>query len=136
VKRVLVIDDEPAIAHLVRASLKTASLPCHVEYCSDGAQGRQKATQGGYDLITLDRNMPRMGGIDALKAIRRDPRSANIPVVVITAQKDDGFERLALDLGATVVLAKPFRPHQLGGTLRDILSADQTGPHAAGSDES
>jgi CheY-like chemotaxis protein len=131
VKKVLVVDDEPAIAHLVRASLKAAGLQCRVEYCSDGAQGRRKATEDHYDLITLDRNMPRASGIDALRAIMRDPRSAGIPVVMITAQADRGFERHALELGASAVLSKPFRPHQLANALRQILQPEQNEAEAA-----
>ncbi len=135
VKRVLVVDDEPAIAHLVRASLKAAGLPCAVDYCSNGAQARLKATQGGYDLITLDRNMPLVGGIDALKAIRRDPRSAAATVVIITAQKDRAFEHHALELGAAAVVAKPFRLQQLAATLGQILSQERSGAPAAEGDE-
>lgn len=121
------VDDEPAIAHLVRVSLKAADCPCTVEYCSDGVQGRLRATQERYDLITLDRNMPRAGGIDALKAIRQDPRSANTPVVIITAQADRRFEHDARELGATAVLAKPFRPQQLARALRQILEQGESG---------
>jgi CheY-like chemotaxis protein len=128
----LVVDDEPTIAHLVRASVKAADFPCDVVYCSDGAQARLKATEGQFDLITLDRNMPRLDGESALKAIKGDPRSADIPVVMITAQKDQGFEHRALELGAAAVLSKPFQPRQLAHTLREILAAEHSGTRAPG----
>jgi DNA-binding response OmpR family regulator len=127
-RRVLVVDDEPTIAHLVRASLMSADIRCDVEYCSDGIQGLARATEGRYDLITLDRNMPRMGGLDTLKAIRRNRRSADTPVVMITAQKDQQFERHAIELGAAAVISKPFRPQQLATILRAVLSRDRTDP--------
>jgi two-component system chemotaxis response regulator CheY len=134
-KRILVVDDEPAIAHLIRASLKKAGLPCEVEYCSDGARVQVRAAEGRYDLITLDRNMPFMNGIDALKAIKRNSDLAGIPVVMITAQKDREFERSAIALGATAVLAKPFRPHDLATTLREMVCPEQVEAQTRGGTE-
>lgn len=83
-KRILVIDDEPVVAQLIGLALQKANLEHTLDYCSDGGQGRVKAAEGIYDLIALDLAMPLMDGIAALEEIKRNPRSASIPVVVIT----------------------------------------------------
>jgi len=129
-KKILVIDDEPVIAYMVAASLKMAGVQHTLDYCSDGAQGRTKAAGGGYDLITLDRHMPFMGGAEALTEIKRNPKSARIPVVVITAQRDPDFHKHVTDLGAAALVTKPFQPRQLGDLLRRVLAGQHPEPPA------
>jgi CheY-like chemotaxis protein len=127
-KRILVIDDDPPIARLVGAALKAAGVEHSLDYCSDGAQGVIKATQGGYDLIALDLHMPFMGGVEALKEMGRSEKSAQIPVVVITAQEDPAFHRRARELGAVAVVTKPFSTGDLGNLLRQVLSTELVAP--------
>ncbi len=120
-KRILVIDDEPSVAHLIGLSLRAAKVHHTLEYCSDGSQGRVKAAQGGYDLITLDRNMPLVGGAEVLAEIKRSGRSADTPVVIITAQKDPEFQKSVMELGAAALISKPFRPLELARVLSRLL---------------
>ncbi len=127
-KRILVIDDEPAVAHMISASLRAAGVQHTIDYCSDGAEGRKKATQDQYDLITLDRSMPFMGGAEALKEIKRNAKSASIPVVMITAQNDPEFHKQAMELGAAALVTKPFRPQELADILRQVLAGGNIEP--------
>ncbi len=124
-KRILVIDDDPSIARAIEIVLKAADVEHVLDYCSDGAQGRLKAAQGRYDLITLDLNMPLMGGVEALRELKRDPRSADIPVVVITAQHDDAYHRRVMKLGAAALVTKPFHAEALGSILSQVVSGEQ-----------
>lgn len=121
-KRILVIDDEPLVARLLTEVLKLANLECKLDYCSDGGQGRAKAAQGQYDLISLDLAMPLMDGIEALAEIKRNPKSAHIPVVVVTARRDPAIHQRATELGAAAVISKPFNVWELGNTFRLILA--------------
>jgi len=130
VKKILVIDDEAFVARLIKAALEAADVKHEIDYCSDGAQGRVKAAQGQYDLITLDLHMPFMGGIEALMEIKRNPTSANIPVVVVTAQSDPAFHRRALEMGAAALITKPFRSDELGRVLQQVLTGEPTEPPA------
>ncbi len=131
-KRILVIDDDPPIARMIGATLKAADVEHSLDYCSDGAQGLIKAVQGGYDLITLDLHMPFMGGVEALREIGRNAKSAQTPVVVISGQQDPAFHQRVMELGAVAVVMKPFGPTDLGNLLRQILSGEPVEPPPTG----
>jgi CheY-like chemotaxis protein len=123
-KRILVVDDDPPVARLISAALKAADVEHTIDYCSDGGQGKVKAGQGGYDLITLDLAMPLMDGLEALEQMKRNPRCANVPVIVITARHEEELHQRALALGAAAVLTKPFKPQAVGDILRRTLAGE------------
>ncbi len=123
-KRILVVDDDPPVARLIAAALKAAGVEHTLDYCSDGAQGRAKAAQGRYDLITLDLHMPLMGGVEAIREMKRNPKSAHIPVIVITAQKDPAFHKQAMKFGATTLVSKPFKIEELRTILGRVLAGE------------
>jgi CheY-like chemotaxis protein len=105
--------------------LKSAEVEHSIEYCSDGGQAKMKAGQGGYDLITLDLHMPLMGGIEALREMKENPKSAQIPVVVVTAQNDPAFHARAKEFGAAAVVTKPFAVEELGSLLAQVLAGEE-----------
>jgi CheY-like chemotaxis protein len=134
-KRVLVVDDEPPIGRLISAALDAAGVEHTMDYCSDGGQGRVKAAQGQYDLITLDLHMPLMGGIEALREIKQNPKSAHIPVVVVTGQKDPAFHKRAWELGADALITKPFKVEGLGSILSQLLAGEEVESRAGGGED-
>ena len=127
-KKILVIDDELSVARLIRAALSVADVPHSLEFCTDGGQGRAKAGQEEYDLITLDLAMPLVDGIEALEEMKQDPRLARVPVVVITALTDPALHRRAKELGAAAVLTKPFQLWELVSLFRLLLAGAQVEP--------
>jgi CheY-like chemotaxis protein len=127
-KKILVIDDEPFVARLIGAALDTVGIEHDLEYSSDGAQGKIMAAQAGFDLVTLDLQMPLMGGVEALKEMKQNPKSAGVPVVVVTAQQDPAFHQQLMDLGAAAVVTKPFDPADLGDVLSRILAGEEFVP--------
>lgn len=127
-KRILVIDDDPSVARLVDAALKTAKVEHGLDYCGDGAQGRAKAAQVQYDLITLDIHMPLMGGVEALREIKRNPKSAQTPIVVITGQQDPVFHTRVMRFGAAALVTKPFELEELGLILSKALAGEHIQP--------
>ncbi len=127
-KRVLVIDDELSVARLVRAALQAADVEHTLEFCTDGGQGSTKAAQGEYDLVTLDLAMPFVDGVSALEEMKRNPKSARIPVVVVTALTDRALHRRARELGAAAVITKPFELWELVSVLRLVLAGGEVQP--------
>jgi len=127
-KRILVIDDDPPVARLVKAALDMVRLEHALDYCSDGGQGRAKAAEGGYDLICLDLSMPFMDGFEALGEMKRNPKSAQIPVVVITGAQEPEVPQRVMELGAAAIVTKPFAPRQLVGVLQQVLAGEEPEP--------
>lgn len=123
-KKILIIDDEPPIARLIGAALKTAGLEHAVDYCRDGAQGKIKAAQDEYDLITLDLNMPLMDGFEALEEMKANAKSANTPVVILTAEDDAGLHLRLRQSGAAAIVMKPVSIEDLGALLGRALAGE------------
>jgi len=124
-KRILVIDDDPPVARIVKAALDIVKVEYALDYCSDGGQGRAKAAPGGYDLICLDLSVPFMDGFDALGEMKRNPKSALIPAVVITGAQEPEIRHRVMELGAAAVFTKPFEPVCLGHLLQHTLAGGQ-----------
>jgi DNA-binding response OmpR family regulator len=127
-KKVLVVDDDPVVARLVAAALKEADVEHSLDYCSDGGQGRIKAAGGQYDLITLDLAMPLVGGIEALDELKRNPRSARTPVIVVTALQDLALHERVRAMGAATVIQKPFELWQLVDAVRLVFAGNKIRP--------
>jgi two-component system copper resistance phosphate regulon response regulator CusR len=121
-KRILIIDDDPPIARLIGAALKAEGVEHAVEYCRDGAPGKIKAAQDEYDLITLDLNMPLMDGFEALEEMKSHARSADTPVVIVTAEDDAATHLRLRESGAAAVVTKPLSVEDLGALLGKALS--------------
>ena len=124
-QRILVSDDDAPVARIVKAALDIIKVEHALDYCSDGGQGRAKAAQGGYNLICLDLSMPFMDGFEALGEMKRNPKSAQIPVVVITGAQEPEIRHRVMELGAAAVFTKPFEPVHLGHLLQHILAGGQ-----------
>lgn len=123
-KRVLVVDDEPPIARLISTALDALEIEHTLDYCSDGAQGRTKAARGEHDLIVLDLGMPLMDGVEALSEVKANPKSRDIPVVVLTGMSDPALHARVAELGATAIIMKPCDLDQLGAVLRTALAQE------------
>jgi two-component system chemotaxis response regulator CheY len=74
-------------------------------------------------LIILDLNMPDMHGVDVLKFVRRHHGCRDVPVIVLTTRGDEASRETAMTAGATQYLTKPFVPHVLLSSARDLIPA-------------
>src|SRR5215216_2281163 len=109
--RVLLIDDEQFYFKLIRKTLSESEY--NLEYAKSGSEGLSKIPAFGPDLLIVDLKLPEMDGFEILERLRRDPKYAHMPVIVITA-KDELSEKLrAFELGADDYLVKPFQPEEL-----------------------
>jgi CheY-like chemotaxis protein len=124
-KRILVIDDEPSVARVISLALSAANIEHVLDHCADGAQGRIKAAHGEYDLIALDLAMPLMDGVTALAEMKQNPKSAPIPVVVITGTQDPALQQQVMDLGAAALIAKPFQVQDITNTFTRVLAGER-----------
>ncbi len=110
-KTVLVCDDEKAIVRLIQVNLERMGYDVVVAY--DGKEALEKLRSLTPSLIMLDVMMPHVDGYEVLRSIRRDPRLADIPVIMLTVQAQDGDESAGLELGASMYMTKPFNPQDL-----------------------
>jgi DNA-binding response OmpR family regulator len=117
--RVLVIDDEQAIGHVIRLLLESQGHEVFV--ADDGSRGFALAQRQSPDLVILDVMMPILDGFGVLEALRRDPRTAPIPIVMLSALTGEDVEARCLELGAAAYVRKPFDSDSLLGAIREVL---------------
>ncbi len=103
---VLVVDDEPDTAALIRDTLRTEGFRAVVAH--DGHQALAAVRRKRPDLVILDIMMPDMSGFEVLEALGRDPSLNGLPVVVLTARGDEADAKRGLALGARRYMSKPF----------------------------
>jgi CheY-like chemotaxis protein len=116
--RILHVDDEPDIREIVEIALGL-NAEFQVRACARGADAVATAAEWGADLILLDVMMPGMDGPTTLAHLRRDPRTAAIPVLFMTARAQAREAEQFIALGAQGVISKPFDPMALAFTVRN-----------------
>jgi CheY-like chemotaxis protein len=119
--KVLVIDDEPDVRWLIRMSLERAGH--EVIVAEDGLRGVALAQRQRPAIIVLDLMMPVMDGYSVLAELAKDARTANVPVVVLSARALPDEEGRATEAGARRFLEKPFDPDALTHELNELLAA-------------
>ncbi len=106
--RILIIEDEEAIADLEKDYLELSDFEVEIEHTGD--EGLQKALKEEFDLIVLDLMLPGLDGFEVCKKIREEK---NIPILMVSAKKDDIDKIRGLGLGADDYMTKPFSPSEL-----------------------
>jgi DNA-binding response OmpR family regulator len=115
--KILVIEDQQDIADLVALHLR--DLGYEVNCVHDGLEGLEAASKGTDDLIVLDVMLPRMNGLDILKALRRN--EVNTPILMLTARSTELDRVLGLELGADDYLTKPFSVAELQARVKAMF---------------
>jgi two-component system OmpR family response regulator len=115
-QKVLLIDDDIELVEMLKEYLDQEGF--EVSIAHDGVSGAQMAMQQAYDIIVLDVMMPKLNGIDTLKAIRQQ---SNVPVIMLTARGDNTDRILGLELGADDYVPKPSTPREIVARIRAIL---------------
>jgi two-component system chemotaxis response regulator CheY len=118
--KVLAVDDFPTMRRIVKTLLRQLGY-ANISEAEDGQAALAKLQQEKFDLVLLDWNMPRMTGLELLKAIRSDDTLRHIPVVMITAEgrKEDVLE--AVKAGVSNFIVKPFTAETLEEKLNKVL---------------
>ncbi len=118
------VDDNKVIRQLIRVNLELEGI--EVVTAADGAECLEVVHQVRPDLITLDVVMPRLDGLRTAGRLRSDPRTAGIPLVIVSACTQHEVDS-GLDVGVDAFLAKPFEPQELVRIVQSLVSSS-TGP--------
>jgi len=117
--RVLVVEDEPHIRELVCLHLGLEGYAC--EGVGDGQNALKRAEAERFDLLVLDLMIPGLDGVSLTRAVRNGRTNHDVPILVITARRDESDKVLGLESGADDYLTKPFGVRELVARARALL---------------
>lgn len=118
-RTVLIVDDEAAIREVIAAALEMAG---YRTLEADNAQaGHALIVDQKPDLILLDWMMPNVSGIELARRLKRDPLTAETPIIMLTAKGEEDHKIVGLEAGADDYITKPFSPRELVARLKAVL---------------
>jgi DNA-binding response OmpR family regulator len=126
---VLVVEDEPHIRELIALHLGLEGWTA--ELAADGQSGLDRLRNRRYDLVILDIMLPGLDGLTVLRALRRESPNADVPVLLLTARREETDKVLGLESGADDYLAKPFGVRELVARARALMRRPRTTPDPA-----
>ncbi|MDH5774018.1 MAG: response regulator [Nitrospirota bacterium] len=120
---VLVVDDEKDLVDLVRYHLEKDGLKC-LE-ARDGETALQVARERTPDLIVLDLMLPGVDGLEVCRKLRKDPKTAAVAIIMLTAKAEEVDRIVGLEMGADDYIVKPFSPRELVARVKAVLRRGQ-----------
>src|SRR6476646_3165128 len=117
--RVLVVEDEPNIRELVCLHLRHEGYRCEPE--ADGATALKRAEDEPFDLMVLDVMLPGLDGLSLCRAVRNGRINADVPILMLTARREESDKVVGLESGADDYLTKPFGVRELVARARALL---------------
>jgi len=120
---VLVVDDEKDLLDLVSYHLEKAGLKCLA--ARDGETALQIAKDRLPDLIVLDLMLPGLDGLEVCRKLRKDSKTANVAIIMLTAKAEEVDRIVGLEMGADDYLVKPFSPRELVARIKAVLRRGQ-----------
>ena len=120
--RILIVDDHPTMREAMRLVLADEGFS--VDEAADGARALDLVASDRPDLVLLDLNIPGISGADLLEALKASRATSGIPVVVVTAEDEEG-RQAAMQAGAEGYLTKPFSPRALVRTVEQVLEGSE-----------
>jgi two-component system alkaline phosphatase synthesis response regulator PhoP len=123
--KILVVDDEPSIVHLVASYLKAEGYQVYT--ASDGPSGLKAASTYKPDLVVLDIMLPGLDGLEVLSRLRRE---SDVYVILLTARTEETDKIVGLSVGADDYVTKPFSPRELTARIKAALRRIQAGEGA------
>jgi DNA-binding response OmpR family regulator len=127
--RVLVVEDDPHIRELVLLHLGLEGLQASAS--GDGAEGLQLARTQPFDLIILDVMLPGLDGVTVCRAIRREPHLKDVPILMLTARREESDKVNGLESGADDYLTKPFGIREFVARVRALLRRRRVAANAS-----
>lgn len=119
-KTILTVDDSRTMRDMLRLALTDASFS--VVQAVDGVHGLEVLETSQPDVIITDINMPNLDGFGFINGVRRNPRYASVPILVLTTESDTDKKQRARDAGATGWIVKPFDPVKLVAAVRRVAA--------------
>ena len=117
--KIFIVEDEPSIVQLVKYNLEKQNFKVLVS--NNGEEGLQEIKKTEPDLILLDWMLPDLSGIDICKALRKDTKFKNVPIIMLTARSQEEDKVLGLNVGADDYLPKPFSNPELIARVNALL---------------
>ena len=117
--KIFIVEDEPSIVQLVKYNLEKQNFKVLVS--NNGEEGLQEIKKTEPDLILLDWMLPDLSGIDICKALRKDTKFKNVPIIMLTARSQEEDKVLGLNVGADDYLPKPFGNLELIARVNALL---------------
>ena len=121
--RALVVDDSLALRRSVMYALQRLTQIVCVE-AQDGAEALKKFSQGRFDIVLTDINMPVLDGLKLISHLRSDEANAHVPIVVITTESAEADRARAMKLGASAYLVKPVQANEILQTVQKLLGRE------------
>lgn len=121
--RILVVDDNAQNLELLQAYLE--DLGCQIEIARDGAEAIEIARQRVPDVVVLDVMMPRMSGFQVCEKLKKDPATAGVPIVMVTALNEISDVERALEAGADDFLTKPVQRLELLARVKSQINVQR-----------
>jgi DNA-binding response OmpR family regulator len=131
--RVLVVEDEPDIAALIKQTLERGG-DVEVDVAMTGEAALAHAADQPPHAVVLDLNLPVIDGLEVCRILRARPASAAVPIIMLTARASESDRIRGLDIGADDYVTKPFSPRELAARVRAALRRNR--PDAMSKDES
>jgi len=122
--QILIVDDEAAIRQMLAFTLAGDGYTC-IE-AGDAEEAQQAMGNRRPDLLLLDWMLPGISGVDFARRIKRDPRTGDIPVILVTAKGEEADKVRGLDSGADDYITKPFSTRELLARVRAVLRRSKT----------
>lgn len=119
-RKILVVEDDPSVVDVLRRAI--ADERTEILAVRDGAEAIRAVAERSPDLVLMDVCMPRMNGYDACRALRSDPRTHDLPIILLTSLAEVADELHGLKCGADEYIAKPFDMHRVRSRIEMLLS--------------
>jgi two-component system phosphate regulon response regulator PhoB len=126
-EKILIVEDEEDILELVRYNL--AKEGYQVDGVMSGEDALQRVKGEEYNLLVLDLMLPGVDGLDVCRMLKRDPKTARLPVIMLTAKGEEADIVVGLELGADDYITKPFSPRVLIARIKAVLRRSQPPEH-------
>ena len=126
--KILIVEDERDIVELLRYNLQEAGF--ETDYVRNGADALHRAVEQSPDLILLDLMLPEVDGLIVCRLLKNDPRTKNIPIVMVTAKTEERDRITGLELGVDDYITKPFSPKEVVLRVSAVLRRIQVGKQA------
>lgn len=123
--RILVVEDEQSIAEVLEYNLEKEGFAVDLAYSGDTALDSIRSQSP--DLILLDLMLPGLDGLEVCRLIKRDSRTASIPLVILTAKGEEVDRIVGLELGADDYISKPFSPREVVLRIKAVLRRSDAG---------
>lgn len=121
-KKILIVDDSAMMRKIIIKNINACGWNVEISEASDGKEGLERFTNGGFDLVLSDWNMPNMDGLSMVKAIREKDPEKKVPIIMVTTEGSADKVKEAVLAGANNYLAKPFTEDKFKEKLGSYLA--------------